>query len=53
MKRVARRESKLSHLGARGEAHMVDVAAKAVTERVAVAEGHVLMQARTLDIVQN
>jgi cyclic pyranopterin monophosphate synthase len=43
---------KLTHLGARGEARMVDVSAKAVTEREAVAEGCVLMQAATLDIVR-
>ena len=43
--------AKLTHLGARGEAHMVDVSAKATTEREARAEGRVLMQASTLDIV--
>jgi len=48
---VARRAN-LSHLGARGEARMVDVSAKPVTEREAVAEGRVLMQAATLDIVR-
>ena len=31
--------SELTHLNAKGEASMVDVAGKAVTERVAVAEG--------------
>jgi cyclic pyranopterin phosphate synthase len=30
---------------------MVDVSAKPATERVAVAEGHVIMAARTLDLV--
>jgi cyclic pyranopterin monophosphate synthase len=48
---VARR-AKLTHLGARGEAHMVDVSAKAATIREARAEGRVLMQASTLDIVR-
>jgi cyclic pyranopterin phosphate synthase len=48
---VARRAKTLTHLGTRGEAHMVDVSAKATTERVAVAEGRVLMTAKTLDIV--
>ncbi len=43
---------KLSHLGARGEARMVDVSAKPATEREAVAAGRVLMQAATLDIVR-
>jgi cyclic pyranopterin phosphate synthase len=48
---VARDAKKLSHIGTRGEAHMVDVSAKPATERVAVAEGRVLMQAKTLNIV--
>jgi cyclic pyranopterin monophosphate synthase len=42
---------KLSHIGARGEARMVDVSAKPATERVAVAEGRVTMTAPTLDLV--
>jgi len=42
---------KLTHLGRRGEARMVDVSAKTPTERVAVAEGRVIMQASTLDLV--
>jgi cyclic pyranopterin monophosphate synthase len=49
---VARRTKKLSHLGRHGEAHMVDVSAKAATERVAAAEGRVLMTAKTLAIVR-
>jgi cyclic pyranopterin phosphate synthase len=44
--------SRLSHLSARGEARMVDVSAKAVTERLAVAEGRVLMRPETLAIVR-
>ena len=43
----------LSHLGAGGEARMVDVTGKNTTERVAVAEGHIVMQTRTLDVVLN
>jgi len=50
---VAWRSKKLTHLGARGEARMVDVSGKPVTERVALAEGRVLMQPRTLAIVRN
>ena len=46
------RRAKLTHLGARGEAHMVDVSAKAATIREARAEGRVLMQASTRDIVR-
>jgi cyclic pyranopterin phosphate synthase len=38
----------LTHLSASGEANMVDVSTKAVTERVAVAEGRVVMQRDTL-----
>ena len=41
----------LSHLNRRGEARMVDVSAKAATEREAVAEGRVIMTAKTLDLV--
>jgi cyclic pyranopterin monophosphate synthase len=41
----------LTHLAAGGEARMVDVSAKAETERVDVAEGRVIMQPATLDVV--
>lgn len=37
--------SKLTHLGEDGSAHMVDVSAKAVTAREAVASGHIRMSA--------
>jgi len=46
------RRAKLSHLGARGEARMVDVSAKPATKREAVAEGRVVMQPATLDVVR-
>ncbi len=49
---MARRAKKLTHLSGRGEARMVDVAAKPVTERLAVAEGRVIMQSKTLAIVR-
>jgi cyclic pyranopterin phosphate synthase len=45
------RAAKLSHLGQGGEARMVDVSAKPPTERKAIAEGHVVMTAKTLDLV--
>jgi cyclic pyranopterin monophosphate synthase len=45
------RAPKLSHLGRSGQARMVDVSAKAATEREAVAEGRVVMTAKTLDLV--
>jgi cyclic pyranopterin monophosphate synthase len=38
----------LSHIRASGEAHMVDVSAKDETQRVAIAEGRIVMQAATL-----
>lgn len=43
--------SPLSHLNARGEAHMVDVSEKAVTSRTATAEGFVTMAPATLDMI--
>ena len=42
---------KLTHLGKSGEARMVDVSAKSSTERVAVAEGRVVMTRKTLALV--
>ena len=42
--------AKLSHITASGEAHMVDVSEKAVTTRVAVAEGRVVMLPETLQL---
>ena len=41
-------DDKLNHFNQRGEAHMVDVGDKAVTQRTAVAEGKISMQAQTL-----
>jgi cyclic pyranopterin phosphate synthase len=43
--------SGLTHIGAAGEAHMVDVGDKGETQRVAVAEGHVRMEPATLDAI--
>jgi cyclic pyranopterin phosphate synthase len=45
------RTRKLTHLGSRGEARMVDVSGKGSTERVAIAEGRVVMQPKTLETV--
>ena len=42
----------LTHLGADGAAHMVDVSAKADTAREAVAEGRITMSAETLEAVR-
>ena len=43
--------SELTHIDPRGQARMVDVSAKNATERVAVAEGRVIMRRETLDLV--
>ncbi len=42
---------KLSHFDEAGQAHMVDVSAKEVTDRIAVAEGWIKMQPETLALV--
>ena len=42
---------RLSHLNEAGEARMVDVSGKAVTERSATAEGFVSMAAETLELI--
>ena len=42
----------LTHLGADGAAHMVDVSAKADTAREAVAEGRIIMSAEALEAVR-
>jgi cyclic pyranopterin monophosphate synthase len=44
----ADKPNRLTHIGAEGEARMVDVSAKAATDRVAIAEGRVRMGASTL-----
>ncbi len=43
----------LSHFDAAGQAHMVDVSDKEITARVAVAEGHITMTAKTLALVKD
>jgi cyclic pyranopterin phosphate synthase len=45
--------SALTHLGASGEARMVDVSDKPATERVAIAEGRVVMRAETLALIRS
>lgn len=44
---------RLTHLDAAGRAHMVDVADKAVTHRVAIATGHVSMKPDTLALIRS
>jgi cyclic pyranopterin monophosphate synthase len=43
---------RLTHIGASGEAHMVDVGDKAETSRSATAEGYVRMQPDTLKLIR-
>src|ERR1700738_3679584 len=44
-------EPALTHIDASGEARMVDVSAKPATERIAVAEGCVVMSKTTLELI--
>ena len=44
--------AELTHLDAQGQAHMVDVGAKAETEREAIAAGRVLMRPGTLHLLR-
>jgi cyclic pyranopterin phosphate synthase len=41
-----------THFDASGQAHMVDVAGKAITKRVAIAGGRIAMQAATLALIE-
>jgi cyclic pyranopterin monophosphate synthase len=43
--------SPLTHFDASGHAHMVDVADKPATKRVAIAQGRIVMQAATLALI--
>ena len=43
--------SPLTHFDGQGQAHMVDVAAKAATHRIAVAQGLITMQPATLALI--
>lgn len=50
-RRSSRADPALTHIDAKGEARMVDISAKAATERTAVAEGRVLMSKTTLALI--
>lgn len=41
----------LTHFNQSGEAHMVDVGGKAITQRIAVTEGYIQMQPETLKLI--
>lgn len=44
--------NKLTHFNQAGEAHMVDIADKESSKRRAVAAGRIVMQAQTLELIQ-
>ena len=44
-------EQQLTHIDEKGDVRMVDVSAKAETQRVAVAEGFIAMHQETLDLI--
>ena len=46
------KSASLTHFDAQGQAHMVDVGAKASTERIAVASGRIRMQPATLALIE-
>jgi cyclic pyranopterin monophosphate synthase len=46
-----KQKTALTHIDTKGEARMVDVSAKPATERIAVAEGLVVMSKATLDLI--
>jgi len=41
----------LTHFDGKGDAHMVDVSDKAITSRVAIAQGHIKMAPETFDMI--
>src|SRR3954468_5276934 len=51
MARKASKGSALTHIDSSGEARMVDVSEKPATERIAVAEGRVIMSKATLALI--
>lgn len=50
-KKPSRASAALTHIDSKGEARMVDVSAKPATERVAIAEGRVVMNTATLALI--
>ena len=44
---------KLTHVNAKGEAHMVDVGGKHETDRIAIAHGSIKMARHTLEAIEN
>jgi cyclic pyranopterin phosphate synthase len=44
--------TKLTHIDIAGHAHMVDVGSKPATQRLAIAQGEVVMKAETLGLIR-
>jgi len=44
---------KLTHFNKEGEAHMVDIGDKDATQRIAIADGTIRMQAETLQLIES
>ena len=44
--------NQLTHFNTSGEAHMVDVGEKPLTQRIAIAEGRIVMNASTLELIE-
>ena len=51
VKKTSKQKPALTHIDTSGEARMVDVSAKPATERLATAEGRVVMSEATLDLI--
>ena len=47
------KEKELSHFNKNGRAHMVDVGSKEDTQRIAIAEGSIVMQPETLKMIKD
>ena len=45
--------SELTHFNTRGEAHMVDISHKAISQRLAIAAGEIVMQKATIEKILN
>jgi cyclic pyranopterin phosphate synthase len=52
-RRSSKEETALTHIDSRGAARMVDISTKPATERVAVAEGRVVMSKATLALIES
>jgi cyclic pyranopterin phosphate synthase len=47
------KEKELTHFNKNGRAHMVDVGGKEDTQRIAIAEGEIIMQPSTIKMIKD